>query len=565
MITNGLSLSFAQLDWPIEENISFLNYKKWATCIAGVCGLKWVKTFREWWVIKQLAPYWPAVNGGVDEYWKPIIWQDKIKTAITPYQIIRKTVIDGLGNFQFVGRRIGDYEIRRFYWFSCGWGSFEQQVFDRKGKKQNTMAKTISLWDIIYKSDVNFYSNYEKVPTLMDFLVDKKIKVKIFKTTFTDLLEYQEKLSTITKDPDLLDSYYSFFKKPTQNELWYIPVQFYALADTNGLVHKFTINQEPLMKDHFSEFFSIQKFYMSSILDEKKIRKWFLMDFDITKMILEQYIDKNRYAVFIGGTGQEADNLWRISSLEQLTEQERLTYIRSYMPLFKVVRMWDYHVFMPNQWNITLQVTAEMCKPLVYIYDKDNRSNSLTLKWTGLYFTKLIPTFNSLEPYYTWNYNLKDNKPLVEGKLFDYLYYSVKVPNYLFNTNAVAVPWSEMSLFFEQYLPVIGFNTKEYKDFVEYRKGRVDNQKNYAVSVKYNHDIDKFVALAFSTPYKVTNRVLFEFRELEGIDTNNDRKKYNLKLLERSWIIKRLIRNPENEIFERGGVYRDMYGNMSVY
>ncbi|MBP7008069.1 hypothetical protein KBB05_05180 [Patescibacteria group bacterium] len=45
-----------------------------------------------------------------------------------------------------------------------------------------------------------------------------------------------------------------------------------------------------------------------------------------------------------------------------------------------------------------------------------------------------------MDPYYTWNYNLKDNKPLVEGKLFDYLYYSVKVPNYLFNTNAVAVP-----------------------------------------------------------------------------------------------------------------------------
>jgi hypothetical protein len=110
---------------------------------------------------------------------------------------------------------------------------------------------------------------------------------------------------------------------------------------------------------------------------------------------------------------------------------------------------------------------------------------------------------------------LVDNKPVVDGKTFDYLYYSVKVPNYQFQQNAIAVPGKEMNIFFSDYLPYIGFNKQEQKDFVTYRSDRIDSQKQYAVSIKYNEDLDTYAKLEFQTPYKTTNRILFEFRELE--------------------------------------------------
>jgi hypothetical protein len=72
-----------------------------------------------------------------------------------------------------------------------------------------------------------------------------------------------------------------------------------------------------------------------------------------------------------------------------------------------------------------------------------------------------------------------------------------------------------MYTFFSDYLGYIGFNDQEQNDFISYRSERINNQKHYAVSIKYNEDLDTYATLEFQTPYKITNRVLFEFRELE--------------------------------------------------
>lgn len=589
------SRSFAQVTSPSTENSSFLNYKKWATCIAGVCGLKWVKTYKEWWFIKQIDNYGPAQDGWIDGNGKPVILQEQIKTALSNSQVIRKLISFGPGWFEFKGKKVGSFEVREFQWFGCWWGSYEQQVFDSKGKKQNPKI-IINLGDISYTSSANYYSNYSAAGMINSLLQNKSTPLSNT-STLSNLFDYQDKLigkGTFTHwynytnqwssfnsnqsaqekkqiEQQIVDQFNNsikwksllFFKKPSADQLGHIPVYFFA-TDTNKLVHKFTINQEPLMKDTFAEFFALQKFYISNKLDNKQVKNGQLTDFDITRKILEHYISKDNLAVLLGNNAQYTDLGW-ISSLDQLSEYERLKLIKKYMPLFKVATMWDYHVFIPNSKAFSLQVTAEMCKPLVYIYDKDSKSNSLTITWIWLNFTKLIPSFNGLDSTYTWSYDLINNKAVVAGKTFDYLYYSVKVPHYQFQNNAVYIPGKEMNQFFSDYLPYIGFNTQEQKDFIDYRSDSIDNQKHYAVSIKYNEEIDTYAKLTFLAPYKVTNRVLFEFRELEWIDHRNDWKLYNTNVLKKLWIIRKLTRNPENEVFERGGVYRDLYWKMSVY
>jgi hypothetical protein len=42
-----------------------------------------------------------------------------------------------------------------------------------------------------------------------------------------------------------------------------------------------------------------------------------------------------------------------------------------------------------------IQLFAEMCKPAVYVYDKNNFQNSLNINYeNGNYFTKTIPELN---------------------------------------------------------------------------------------------------------------------------------------------------------------------------
>ncbi len=221
--------------------------------------------------------------------------------------------------------------------------------------------------------------------------------------------------------------------------------------------------------------------------------------------------------------------------------------------VFRVEKVKDdkYLVYLNDRYS--LQSMAEMCKPLVYIYGKDSENMSLKLDtikdWE---FTKLIPEFQEKN---TWNFSTKDNKVHFEDQSYDYLYYAIKVPNYIHNQNGWIIEWSQAEEFFEDKLDYIWFNNQEKKDFIEYWKSKYEKNKYYFVSFKFNDQLDPFVKLEFSQNPDSIFRVLLDSYEI--IDKNAIASEF---WYENTWenfdtqLLEKYTRTWNFDVFEWGGV-----------
>jgi hypothetical protein len=116
------------------------------------------------------------------------------------------------------------------------------------------------------------------------------------------------------------------------------------------------------------------------------------------------------------------------------------------------------------------------------------------------------------------------------------------VPDYQFESQAISVPGDEMKIYFDKVLPYIGFLSGEQKDFIDYRSTKIVENKNYAVSVKFDEQLEKYVTLNFKTPYQNLHRVLFEFREIHEEDTVNYRKRFDFKNLKQANMLRKFLR-----------------------
>jgi hypothetical protein len=136
------------------------------------------------------------------------------------------------------------------------------------------------------------------------------------------------------------------------------------------------------------------------------------------------------------------------------------------------------------------------------------------------------------------------------------LYYSIKVPNYEFNTNGWQVKWSDIKAFFEDKLTKIWFNEKEKSDFIEYwLELYSDKNAYYFVSFKYNEEIDKYVKLSFNQVPASQFRVLLESFKLDKTFENDYFKYENVWNKFDNYLIKRAERNPNFDVFEWWGVF----------
>ena len=212
-----------------------------------------------------------------------------------------------------------------------------------------------------------------------------------------------------------------------------------------------------------------------------------------------------------------------------------------------------YLVYMKDKYS--LESMAELCKPLVYIYGKDNTNMSLNIE-TPKYseFTKLIPEFQEKN---TWNFRANNNSVHFWNDSYDYLYYAVKVPNYSHNQYGWIIEGSEARKFFTEKLDFIWFNEQESNDFIEYWTPRYEAGKHYFVSFKFNEELDPYAKLNFSHEPDSLFRVLLDSYEI--YNKNNFDQKYFYENAKKSFdneLLKTYNRSGKYDVFEWGWVLK---------
>lgn len=290
--------------------------------------------------------------------------------------------------------------------------------------------------------------------------------------------------------------------------------------DINKKVHDFAIQQKFLAKNYVLEFREIpgvKILYTSSLIPSdrlvslgtdpiwttKNIVNHELLDLSVTKKILSYYNNSGRGITMKNSTNGYDD---MITDEKVLVEQ---------LPIFRVIpidEQGNYLLYTTDKYEINQ--FAELCKPLVYIYSSTPGSNSLSVDLPGGgYFSKLIPHFTSGN---TWKFDMSSSGIIdVGNQLYDYLYYSAKVPNYTWNTDGWQVRGSDIVRFFHEKLPKTGMNEREMGDFIHFWKSEFKENQRYFVSFKFDAEIDPYAKLSFEKQPKSLHRILLEAYPLD--------------------------------------------------
>ena len=191
-------------------------------------------------------------------------------------------------------------------------------------------------------------------------------------------------------------------------------------------------------------------------------------------------------------------------------------------------------------------------KPVIYVYDSQDRPNSVTVTLPkNAVFTYLEPVFNDGE-------NTRDFTPTKNGAIsvngiqYPYLRYKAAVPHSTFNSRGYMVKGSDIANFYKDKLTKIGFNPKEYADFVEYRVPKYKSDKTYFVSFKFNDEISQYASLNFKIKPTSITRVLMETVELNAANTSI----YQKTSVTDDSHLKTISRDNDLTVVERGGVFR---------
>lgn len=497
-----------------ELSDTWVILKHWKNCVLDECIPDYIKLEEENWFL-----VWSKVIK--DEYWDENSFnyklsKDKSYLEIKEEAVMRTTIIS-------ITKIWEDYiKLINNSW--CWWSNIDQKVYDAswnivKNFQLSDVKKELFIWNIKYEQTLSWDWWFWQP-------LDSFNKYKIYRDENWEYISFENEdefikfiTNKVTKEDKKLYSWYILRLKKYPgmniifNSVWY---------DNKA------IRVVYLWKD---------KEYLSKNIKEN----WDFIDLDITKKIISYYSwSEVSYWIY-----DEDSN--RVLKVEN-----------SNLPFFNMKKLdenWNYLVYLKN--NYSLESFAEMCKPVVYYYWKNNEENSLRLnlkKWDE--FTKLIP---ELDENNSWNFKINNSKIEVNNKLYDYLYYSIITTNYKHNTDWWIVKWSDIVTFFEDKLEKINFNKKEKSDFIDFWKNEYDENKYYFVSFKYKEDLDKILPLEFSKEVRSEFRVLLDSYEVNFNEKIYWKYLYKNKIddgLDR-YLIKRFERwNSQNEVFEWWWVLR---------
>lgn len=301
--------------------------------------------------------------------------------------------------------KFSNYFVRQVISHSCWWWSWKQEILDNKWiiiknlqntlnipKKLKVLNREFIIEDLNNDTSIHMYWTLEDNKEIKDeFSIKDDIWWKILKKL---------------KDEEYFPKRYTIYFKEYP---WIKFVYLYNEEQPEKVVYLWT-----------------DKDFLNKNID----KDWNLLDVKTSNEILSSY----------GSDLWLVDDIWNSFAIIKKISIENI-------PIFRVEKFTNdwYYLLYPAKWY-KFTSFAEMCKPVIYVYTKENKKLNLNVdlywKW---FFTKLIPQFST---WTTWNFETDNWKVKLENKSYDYLYYSAKVKDYKFNNDWWIVKWDEMKDFF---------------------------------------------------------------------------------------------------------------------
>lgn len=151
-------------------------------------------------------------------------------------------------------------------------------------------------------------------------------------------------------------------------------------------------------------------------------------------------------------------------------------------------------------------------KPAIYLYGDENiREISVKLDVKG----KLLHTIPNYEE--GWNVTSIRNDKVVmkDGKVYDYLFWEADInPVFSIPENGFSIKKDEAPAFLDNELDVIGFNSKEKKQFLEYWLPELKNERSPYLFITFidEHLLDSQAMLEISPKPQGIKRYMMLFR-----------------------------------------------------
>ncbi|MDI6713884.1 MAG: hypothetical protein QMD43_02485 [Thermodesulfovibrio sp.] len=147
-------------------------------------------------------------------------------------------------------------------------------------------------------------------------------------------------------------------------------------------------------------------------------------------------------------------------------------------------------------------------KPAIYLYPKNKGDITVKLNIKGT-VTKTIPEYNE-----SWKVNVT-KKGIIDNK-YSYLFYEASLENPIsVSKEGWIVRYEHLESWFDKYLPKLGLNRKEIKDFKDYWLKELKYAKFYQIRLLDKDFLDNNIQLLISPKPDTVIRVILYFKPVD--------------------------------------------------
>jgi hypothetical protein len=160
-----------------------------------------------------------------------------------------------------------------------------------------------------------------------------------------------------------------------------------------------------------------------------------------------------------------------------------------------------------KSYKMQSMLDVEIEKPAIYLYPVEDSQIFVKLNING----EIIEDI----PEYKDGWNVFATKEgIIEGK-YDYLFYEAKLKKISIPKEGWIVEYSELELWFNKNLKLLGLNEKETDQFKEYWLNRLEKSKYYEIKLLSNEFLDENMDLIITPEPETEIRLNFIFKPLK--------------------------------------------------
>jgi len=161
-------------------------------------------------------------------------------------------------------------------------------------------------------------------------------------------------------------------------------------------------------------------------------------------------------------------------------------------------------------------------KPAIYLYPKNKGDITVKLNIRGT-ITKTIPEYNEY-----WRVNV-NKKGVIDNK-YSYLFYEASLENPIsVSKEGWIVKYENLESWFDKYLPKLGLNRKELKDFKDYWLRELKYAKFYEIRLLDRDFLDSNMQILISPKPDTMIRVILHFKPVDKYEKIKNPKIINIQ------------------------------------